>query len=136
MSLVSVKNLYTLTWISSLLFVVNLIRQYASNKAFAESAEWDMVYFVVRTTINAILAICLLWVTRKKKSLEGEFGWKVAMIMLFLIDWATYARQLSDLLKVMTAGRVVAWGVFIAVIAFAASVVVSQTSPKPARQSK
>lgn len=136
MSLVSVKNLYTLTWISSLLFVVNLIRQYTSNKAFAESAEWDMVYFVVRTTINAILAICLLWVTRKKKSLEGEFGWKVAMIMLFLIDWATYARQLSDVLKVMTVGRVVAWGVFIAVIAFAASVVVSQTSLKPARQSK
>lgn len=130
MTVISVRNLYTLTWVSTLLFVVNLVRTHTSAQLF-ETEDWETVYNVVRTSINVLLALCLLWVTRRKKSIEGEFGWKVALVMLFLIDWSTYVRHITQVLQIMTVGRILAWIIFIGLTVFVASTVVDWTTARP-----
>jgi hypothetical protein len=115
----SLKIMYRITWLSTLLFSMNVARHRLSKNV--DDSEWDTLYPTIKVTLNALLAVWLLWTTRKSKSLEGNLGWTVGWITLFLIDWSAYAKGLSATLNTMSLQSIMGWGVLFASLAWIAS---------------
>ena len=115
----SLTIMYRITWLSALLFSMNVARHHLSKNM--DDGEWDSLYPTIKVTLNAVLSVWLLWTTRKSKSLEGNLGWTVAWITLFLIDWSAYAKGLSVTLKTMSPQSIIVWGSLVACLAWIAS---------------
>jgi hypothetical protein len=111
--------MYQLAWLSTLLFAVNGARSYLSTKV--DMQEWDVLYRTIKVSINAIFASWLLVVTRRSRSFEGQLGWTVGWVTIFLINWPSYADDIRQTLRSMTPHIIFFWGSLIAVLVWIAS---------------
>lgn len=120
-TLKTIELLYTITWLSTLMVVVHSIRHFIFEND--DEKTWNATYQTAKTTINVILATWLVFSTRKSRNLEGELGFAVGSIMLFLIDWPFYITSLKQSLLSTTPKQLVFLTSIMGVLVWSASAV-------------
>lgn len=110
-------RLYRVTMLSTLLFVVNMAR----TQLLGDEPKWRTVYSVIRTTINAILALWLAYVTWSSNTFEGKLANNVAVTVILLVDWQRYVDEITDATNVVTTQSLISYGVLIGALLWVAS---------------